>query len=144
MKKNPVGRPTDYKPEYCQGVIEYGKKGLFHFEFANSIDQHVSTIYRWGEKFPEFSESLNKAKQACEGYWLNIGRSLIATSPKEHDSKPWWYIMNNLHGWGEKQKVEISGVNGGPVKTEAILDPETSKELKRFLRIAGKTKANRK
>ena len=139
--KRAVGRPTDYKPEYCQGVIEFGRKGKFHFEFANSISKHVSVIYAWGTKHEEFQEALKEAKQLCEDYWLNTGRALIASSPKSHDSKPWWYIMNNLHGWGEKTKVEVSGENGGPVMVQ--LSREAIKQANEIARAKNKRDVGR-
>ena len=141
MKKRAVGRPTDYKPEYCDQVIDFGKKGKFHFEFANHIDKHVDTLYEWSKKHDEFSESLNKAKQACEEYWLNTGRALIASPPKNHDSKPWWYIMNNLHGWGDKQKIELTGKGGEALTVQ--LSAETIKELNAKARSENKRSTGR-
>jgi hypothetical protein len=141
MPKRAVGRPTDYKPEYCQGVIEFGRKGKFHFEFANSIGKHVSVIYAWGTKHEEFQDALKEAKQLCEEYWLNTGRALIASSPKSHDSKPWWYIMNNLHGWGDKQKIELTGKDGEALTVQ--LSAETIKELNEKARSENKRSTGR-
>lgn len=73
-QKHAGGRPTDYKPEYCQTVIEFGRQGYSLTAFAGSIEQARSTINLWIDKFPEFMEAckIHKAvrSQALEGQLL--------------------------------------------------------------------------
>jgi hypothetical protein len=62
-----AGRPSEYKPEYCQRIIDYMAKGHSLTAFAGSIDVDKATVYRWINQHPEFSEAADraKAKQVC-------------------------------------------------------------------------------
>ena len=61
------GPPSQYRPEYCQRIIDYMGKGHTLTAFAGSIDVDKQTVYRWISKYPEFSEAADraKAKQVC-------------------------------------------------------------------------------
>lgn len=133
-QKNPVGRPSDYKPEYCQQVIDNAKEGKFLFEFANKIEKNESTLYEWANEHEEFSKAIDLAKQICKGEWVNVGRKLISDPSAKHDAKPWGVIMNNLHGWDRTAKVEVSGKDGGPinVSSEVELKGPAVKSLERI------------
>lgn len=76
MAKHPGGRPTKYKPEYCQAIIEYFKdpevQPLPLFEdYAIKLDVSKSTLYKWGEDHKEFSDSLKRCKEIQEARWVN-------------------------------------------------------------------------
>lgn len=70
----PVGRPTSYRPEYCEKVIELGKLGKSLAQFASNFNVARSTIDQWAEDYPEFSEALNKAKAHAQDWWENAGQ----------------------------------------------------------------------
>ena len=61
------GPPSQYRPEYCQRIIDYMGKGHTLTAFAGSIDVDKQTVYRWISQYPEFSEAADraKAKQVC-------------------------------------------------------------------------------
>lgn len=88
-KKNKIGRPTKYREEYCERVIEFfsgerykvtgendGKlsktaNDLPTFErFASSIDVHVDTLHEWKKVHPSFSESYKKAQQLQKDFLI--------------------------------------------------------------------------
>jgi hypothetical protein len=51
------GRPSQYKPEYCELLIEHmaGNEGII--AFARVVRVHPSTIYGWIREIPEFREA---------------------------------------------------------------------------------------
>lgn len=106
--KRPVGRPTDYKPEYCQMLIDYfsiepykeiqkkiyTKSGALieipedrpaDFPslagFCIKIGIHRDTLHEWTKNHPEFSDVYRLAKEYQENYLLvNGNKELIPTN----------------------------------------------------------------
>jgi len=80
-----IGRPTKYKKEYCQQIIEHMKMGKSAVEFAADHDICEDTFYEWIKVYPSFSESHKIAKVHLTAYFVKMGRcGLIETkdSPK--------------------------------------------------------------
>jgi transposase-like protein len=73
----PAGRPTKYKPEFCEQVIELGKKGKSLAQMAAHFDVARSTIDQWAEDQPDFSEALTRAKAHCQAWWENVGQEAM-------------------------------------------------------------------
>jgi len=64
-----VGRPTLYLPEYCDLIIEEAKKGYTLGGFAGLLGVARSTINKWAEEHPEFSEAVTAAKTILQRVW---------------------------------------------------------------------------
>lgn len=71
----PAGRPTKYKPEYCDAVIQHMENGASLTSFAASIDVARSSINEWISKHPEFSDAVKIAKAKCAAWWESLGRN---------------------------------------------------------------------
>jgi len=62
----PVGRPTDYKPEYCEMLINHMAK-VYSFEsFAGLIGVSKQTLYDWRKKYKEFLDAHNVGKSKVQ------------------------------------------------------------------------------
>lgn len=146
--KHPGGRPTKYKPEYCQQIIEYFtiepyrtitevttyKDGTtketerevandmrFFEGFARKLDICVSTLYVWKDEHPEFLQAYKKAQEIQESHWK-------VCSLKNLYAQPFTIFMGkNIFGWRDKQDHEITGKGGGPVELQS--SPEDKKLL---------------
>lgn len=57
-----AGRPTEYKPEYCEQVTKLCKLGATDKEIADFFEVEESTINNWKIAHPEFLESIKKGK----------------------------------------------------------------------------------
>jgi hypothetical protein len=80
-RKGVGGRPTLYRPDYCQGVIDHMGQGYSLTAFAGSIRVAVESVYEWQAKFPEFAEAVKIAKAArvsvCEGRLMNAQNAQV-------------------------------------------------------------------
>ena len=77
-----AGRPTDYKPEYCERVIELGKTGASIVEMATEIGVDRKTLETaWPTAFPEFLQAFTQAKQFSQVWWEKVGREGMFESP---------------------------------------------------------------
>ena len=123
-----AGRPTKYKKEYCQAIIDYfanfepfdeipvdkqDKEGNVTTtmkkvpamppsltKFGTSIGVHFDTLLEWREKHPEFSVSYRQAKKIYED---TIRDGAVIGLYKENFTK---MVMAQNFGWSDKQQVD--------------------------------------
>jgi hypothetical protein len=57
-----AGRPTDYKPEYCEQVTKLCKLGATDKEMANFFEVSEQTFNAWKHEYPQFLESIKAGK----------------------------------------------------------------------------------
>jgi hypothetical protein len=69
------GRPTDYRPEYCEMVIEALASGVSLTAFAGMIRVSKDTVYEWMVRHSEFSDAVARGKPAR---LLHLERKLLA------------------------------------------------------------------
>lgn len=71
----PAGRPTKYKPEYCERVVELGKQGMSVVEMACDIGVARATLEaNWPAEHPEFLEAFARAREESQAWWEKTGR----------------------------------------------------------------------
>lgn len=72
------GRPTAYKPEYCQSVLDDAALGHTLGATAALIGVSRSTLLDWVHRFPEFADAVALAKGArqrfYEGHFIDMAR----------------------------------------------------------------------
>ena len=57
------GRPTKYKSEYCEMIIEHMSKGKSLASFAASIGSYRELLYDWQKANPEFLHACKHAQE---------------------------------------------------------------------------------
>ena len=111
----PAGRPSLYKPEYCEAVLECGSRGLSLTAFAGEINVCRDTITEWMSVHPEFSLACKKA-QAKRTNFLETGMlEREATGPMVTARR---FALANAapDEWREKVVQEQTGAGGGPIE----------------------------
>jgi hypothetical protein len=58
------GRPSEYRPEYCDLVQEYMARGYSLTAFAGHIRQSRDAVYDWVRAHSEFSHAVARARSA--------------------------------------------------------------------------------
>jgi len=123
VKKKPVGRPTKYKPEYCQAIIDYfnipthnidGKPNTppYIFRFCLSIGISKECLHDWVAKYPEFSDAYRIAKEMQKE--LMVNNALTG----DYNAAFAWRAMMNMHDWREKSDNIHTGRDGEPLFPE--------------------------
>ena len=69
-----MGRPTKYKPEYCEQVYKLCLLNATDAQIADVFDTSEQTINTWKKKYPEFLESLKDGKIRADA---EVGKSLF-------------------------------------------------------------------
>lgn len=127
--KGPGGRPTDYRPEYCQKMVDFfdrdytqekhGKIEACDFPsiagFARKLKVTKQTLYNWGEKHPPFFDVLEQ----CRGIQEDI---LISNALKGSYSAPFTqFLLKNTHGFKDKQDIQQTS------ELKVVIDDDESK-----------------
>ena len=73
----PAGRPTKYKPEMCDLMIETFKEGHFIGSFCAKAGITRDTFHRWVRENKEFSDTYKAAREHGNEHYTKLLR-LIA------------------------------------------------------------------
>lgn len=121
VEKETLGRPSKYKPEYCQGLIDHMGAGLSFESFAAVIRVHRDTLFEWDKVHPEFSDAKKIAVLACQLFWENLGIKYILNESESFgegqskstslNSAVWIFNMKNRFKWRDKQTDEADQIN---------------------------------
>jgi terminase small subunit-like protein len=71
-----AGRPSLYRAEYAERVIEFCRDGYTLTAFAGEIGVARSTINEWIDAHPEFSEAVSRAKALRARWWEERAREI--------------------------------------------------------------------
>ncbi len=74
VKRDPW-RPSKYKPEFCEEVIEHGRAGKSRAWIAARIGVIPETLTEWMKKYPDFSDAMAYAKALEQQWWEDEGQS---------------------------------------------------------------------
>jgi hypothetical protein len=69
-----VGRPTKYRPEMCERVIELGAQGKSKAQIARDLGIAWSNFQNWMERHPEFQAAIKDAHRLALAHWEDIGQ----------------------------------------------------------------------
>jgi transposase-like protein len=149
----PAGRPSKYKTEYAEQAYKLCLLGATDKEMADILDVTESTFNLWKQQHEEFSESLKRGKEQADAevakklYHRAIGYEhpeIITanyqgqitdtmTVTKHYAPDPtaaiFWLKNRQPAKWRDKQDVELTGKNGGPVEVQNLTDAEIEKRL---------------
>lgn len=97
--KHPGGRPTDYKPEYCEDIIGHMAKGFSLESYAGKIGTHRDTLYEWMKVHQEFSDSVRVGIEKSLLFFETMGIQGAAGKLPGFNSSVYALTMANKHKW---------------------------------------------
>jgi hypothetical protein len=136
----PAGRPSSYKPEYCEQVVELGREGKSKAQIAAVLDVDRETIDNWAAKQPDFSRSVTRARELSLAWWEEQGQKGIWS--REFNANAYSLQVRNRfpNDWRERQ--ELTGKDGSPLIPVSLTESEIDKRLAELM--AGQGKPNGK
>jgi transposase len=120
----PAGRPTKYKPEYCEMIVEHMAKGYTLETFAATIDTSKNTIYEWEKAHQEFRDACARARIKCQMMWETEG---IHGLHNGMNSSHWAFNMKNRFGWKDKIEVDQQTAITGSIGVDLVQMTEGEK-----------------
>lgn len=110
------GRPSDYRPEYCDRVIELGRLGMSLVEMAADIGVGRTTLERWCDAHEEFRCALDDARDFSQAWWESQGRVnlIMPKDSGQFQGSVWSRSMAARfpRDWRENKGVELTGKDG--------------------------------
>lgn len=157
MEKRPVGRPTSYKPEYCEQAYKLCLLGADDKRIADFFDVAESTLNNWKIEYPEFMESLKAGKEGADaaiaaslyhrakGYsheavkiFNDQGRPLEVPYtehyPPDTTAAIFWLKNRQPKQWRDKQEVDHQSSDGSMTPQPAMtITADVAKEIAKKL-----------
>lgn len=109
MKK--AGRPTKYKPEMCQAVIDVGASGGTLAQMASEIGITRETLRQWCKENETFSCAVKEGTDLAQAWWEKKGQEATFGGVDGFNATAWIFNMKNRFkdDWRDKQERELTG-----------------------------------
>lgn len=119
-----MGRPTDYRPEYCERVIELGRAGKSHAQIAADLDVARQTLRNWAEEHPEFLAAITRARDLAQAWFEDKGQAGLETPGFNASLWAKQVSCRFREDYTETSKTELSGPGGKDlVAPQFIIQP---------------------
>lgn len=119
MGKNIQGRPTDYKEEYCQMIIDHMEQGLSFKSFGAIVSVCEDTLFEWVKVHKKFSESKDIGHLKSMLFYELVGkRGMMNEIPFFNDRI---YRLNMINRFRKDWIDGTKNENNDKVKTEIIV-----------------------
>lgn len=136
-----MSRPSKFKPDFVGQAEKLCKLGATDQEIADFFEVDVRTLYRWKGEYEEFCQALKSGKTEADnrverslfaranGYEHDevdirvVGGGIVQTPirkyyPPDTTAAIFWLKNRKPEEWRESKAVELTGKDGGAVKTE--------------------------
>ena len=150
-----AGRPSTYSEKTADEIVQRMIEG----ESLTAIckDEKMPprvTVYAWFDKHPDFYARCARAREALADYLVdeieqladNATKDNIETVKVQISTKQWRAMKIAPRMYGDRSRTEVTGANGGPIQTQAIvvdatqLEPAQREALKLALMAAKEKK----
>lgn len=116
MNNNRVGRPSDYREEYCEQLVAFMSQGYSLTAFAGEIGCHRETLLNWGKERPEFFDAIKRG-QAARTKCLEEG--LLSSDVGPRVTARIFALKNAAPDEWKDKIAHVGGDDGDtPIKTE--------------------------
>ena len=114
---NHSGRPSQFKEEYCQDIIDFCAKGYSLEAYAGKLGICKQTLYTWFDKYPQFLDAKSVALQKSRMFWEGLAIDHVVnksdyfgegqSSSRSLNASVWIFNMKNRFKWRDKTDEEI-------------------------------------
>lgn len=124
-----IGRPTDYDPAYCDVAQTFLADGYSLAALAGHIGVARSTVYKWVDEHPDFSDAVKAGQAKAVLWWETANRNLAMTGEGNATSIIFGLKNRAADEWRDVKATEITGRDGGAIETtmqrieRVIVDP---------------------
>lgn len=126
MSSNKGGRPTKYKKEYCEMLVNHMAKGLSFESFGGEIDVWKEALYNWVKRYPEFSNAKDRGHLKGLLFMEKIGQAATMGKIPGFNYRPWLMKMKNSFGY--KDRLDITSEDE-KVETVTIYLPDNGLKI---------------
>jgi hypothetical protein len=126
------GRPTMYKPEYCQPLIEHMAEGFSFESFAGYVSTSSDTLNTWVHKHAEFAAAKKLGRELNRKWWEAVSRkNAMLNSGNAAGIR--FNMINRFRGeWTDSQHVDLT-TKGKEIQKNVNLTNVTEETLRRLI-----------
>jgi hypothetical protein len=135
IQNMPAGRPTLYRPEYCQLAIDLLSQGYSLAKIAAELRVSRQTIYQWRDDNPEFSDALKAGEAASAAWWQEQLRRIVSGGEGNAAAAIFGLKNRDPNYWREKRELDhtssdrsMSPANPTLALIEAIKAPQSDND----------------
>ena len=143
----PVGRPSKYSEALADRIVDAMVAGSDLVAVCKQPGfPDRASVYRWAEEEESFRTALARAKAHSQTWWEDKAQQHLGT--RDFNAQLWLKSVTSRFrdDYTEKQITEVSGPDGGAIKTESVtkidattLDPTHREALKAALLAASES-----
>ena len=131
MEKKRINPSTTsaFRGEYCQKLIEMGKKGDSICMFCAAVGISEHTFYEWVDKYPPFDKANKEAKAYAQAWWESFGQQYVVTQYDKSGGETFNYnlyrlIVGGRFGLATSPKVRNKKLGKGSLadKAQAMME----------------------
>ena len=123
----PTGRPSKYKPEYDQMLIDHMASGLSFESFAGLIHVCDDTLREWEKVHPSFSASKKIGFARNRLWWEQMGNAHITHTDSKFESTP--KLNSTVFIFNMKNRFPKEWRDRTEVKSTVKIDSEAIRAL---------------
>lgn len=114
----PVGRPSLYRPEYCEAVESFMADGFSLTAFGGSIGVTRATLHEWKREHPEFFDAISRGKSKQLLWWERAAQNVASGNGGPGASSMVMFCLRNIDSdeWKDTREIRQAGNDGGPVR----------------------------
>ena len=139
VDKPALGRPTKYKPEYCQLLIDHMSKGYSYQCFGSVVGVAKSTVEDWEKKKAAFRGAKEVGTALSLHFWEKIGINAVCGRIPGFNASAYIFTMKNKFNWTDRTDLKIDATITGFEKEFSQLRDVPRKEL---IKLVKKPKAS--
>ena len=98
------GRPTKFREEYCEMLIDHMRQGLSFECFAGVVGVGKETIYTWSEQFESFRDAKSRGFALSQLFWEKIGIAGVTGRIQNFQTGAWIFNMKHRFKWYEASR----------------------------------------
>ncbi len=105
------GRPSLYRPEYCEMAIAHMSTGASITSFAGEIDVSRRTLTKWAHEHPDFAHAIEIGKAKLAAWWEKRARTIADGGGGPGAASMCQFAMKNLapEDWQDRSTTEHVG-----------------------------------
>lgn len=132
------GRPTKYRPEYAQMLIEHMSKGFSFKSFGAIVTTDARTLDDWCNRYPDFLLAKNYSKLKERYYWEQLHHKITETNVGNMTGVI-WAMKNKFHEDYKERRddvnVNLNAITASTVEMKALVSSMTPEQLMAFASV---------
>lgn len=117
------GRPTKYDPVFCEVAREFMVDGYSVTALAGHIGVARSTVFKWADEHPEFSDALKTGQASAALWWEKTLRQVAITGEGNASAAIFGVKNRSSEEWKDKQEHDLTSSDGSmspPTRIEIV------------------------